>query len=92
MIHREHAQSSRQRSRWRPFEATRPFRNWRRSTNFIRTLITQWKRQAVEKLAKVFEDKGFEVQANRDAEVTKLQAKSGQLVVERDLLAKAFDR
>ena len=46
-------------------------------------LITQWKRQAIEKLAKVFEDKGFEVQANRDAEVTKLHAKIGQLVVQR---------
>ena len=55
-------------------------------------LITQWKRQAIEKLAKVFDDKGFEVQAHRDAEVTKLHAKIGQLVVERDFLAKAFDR
>jgi hypothetical protein len=38
----------------------------------------------------VFDDKAAEVQANRDAEVTKLHA--GQLVVERDFLAKAFDR
>ena len=38
-------------------------------------LITQWKRQAIEKLARVFDDKGFEVQAHRDAEVTKLHAK-----------------
>ena len=56
------------------------------------TQITAWKREAIEKLAKVFEDKGLEVQANRDAEVTKLHAKIGQLVVERDFLAKAFDR
>ena len=56
------------------------------------TQIAAWKREAVEKLAKVFDDKGFEVQANRDAEVTKLHAKIGQLVVERDFLAKAFDR
>ena len=55
-------------------------------------LITQWKRQAIEKLTKVFDDKGFEVQAHRDAEVTKLHAKIGQLVVERNFLAKAFDR
>jgi len=47
------------------------------------------KRQAVEKLAKVFDGKGFEVQANRDAELTKLRAKIGELVVERDFLAKA---
>ena len=56
------------------------------------TQIAAWKREAVAKLAKVFDDKGFEVQANRDAEVTKLHAKIGQLVVERDFLAKAFDR
>ena len=56
------------------------------------TQIAAWKREAVEKLAKVFDDKSFEVQANREAEVTKLHAKIGQLVVERDFLAKAFDR
>ena len=56
------------------------------------TQIAAWKREAVEKLAKVFDIKGFEVQANREAEVTKLHAKIGQLVVERDFLAKAFDR
>ena len=55
-------------------------------------LITQWRRQAIEKLARVFDDKGLEVQANRDAEVTRLHAKIGQLVVERNFLAKAFDR
>jgi transposase len=56
------------------------------------TQIAAWKREAIEKLAKVFDDKGTEVQANRDAEVTKLHAKIGQLVVERDFLSKAFDR
>jgi transposase len=55
-------------------------------------LIAQWKRQAIEKLARVFDDKALEPSANRDAEVTKLHAKIGQLVVERDFLAKAFDR
>ena len=55
-------------------------------------LITQWKRLAVERLAKVFDEKGGELQSSRDAEVTKLHAKIGQLVVERDFLAKAFDR
>ena len=52
----------------------------------------QWRRQAIEKLARVFDDKGLEVQANRDAEVTKLHAKIGQPVVEWDFLAKGFDR
>ena len=56
------------------------------------TQIAAWKREAIEKLAKVFDDKGTEIQANRDAEMTKLHAKIGQLVVERDFLAKAFDR
>jgi transposase len=55
-------------------------------------LIAQWKRQAIEKLAKVFDDKAVEPAALRDAEVTKLHAKIGQLVVERDFLVKAFDR
>ena len=55
--------------------------------------ITQWKRQAIEKLAKVVRRQGLRMRrANRDAEVTKLHAKIGQLVVERDFLAKAFDR
>ena len=54
--------------------------------------ITQWKRQAIENLAKAFDDKAADVQVGREAEVTKLHAKIGQLVVERDFLAKAFDR
>jgi len=54
--------------------------------------ITQWKRQAIENLAKAFDDKASEAQVGREAEVTKLHAKIGQLVVERDFLAKAFDR
>lgn len=54
--------------------------------------ITQWKRQAIENLAKAFDDRASDAQADREAEVTKLHAKIGQLVVERDFLAKAFDR
>jgi transposase len=50
----------------------------------IPILIAQWKRQAIEKLTKVFDNKALEPAANRDAEVTKLHAKIGQLVVERD--------
>jgi transposase len=42
-------------------------------------LIAQWKRQAIEKLAKVFDDKAVEPAALRDAEVTKLHAKIGNL-------------
>ncbi|WP_159006615.1 IS3 family transposase [Bradyrhizobium sp. S69] len=54
------------------------------------TQITAWKREAIEKLAKVFDDKGAEVQANRDAEVTKLHAKIGQLVVERGFFGQSL--
>ena len=54
-------------------------------------LIAQGKRQAIEK-TKVFDNKALAAAANRDAEVTKLHAKIGQLVVERDFLAKALDR
>lgn len=56
------------------------------------TQIAAWKREAVEKLAQVFDGKNGARDQNRDAEVTKLHAKIGQLVVERDFLSKAFDR
>ena len=56
------------------------------------TQIAVWKREAIEKLAQVFEEKGSVREQNRDAELTKLHAKIGQLVVERDFLSKAFDR
>ena len=55
------------------------------------TQIAAWKREAVEK-ARVFDDKGVEREKSRDGEITKLHAKIGQLVVERDFLSKAFDR
>ena len=56
------------------------------------TQIAAWKREAIEKLAQVFVEKGGVRQQSRDAELTKLHAKIGQLVVERDFLSKAFDR
>jgi len=56
------------------------------------TQIVAWKREAVEKLAKVFDEKGSEREKSRDGEIAKLHAKIGQLVVERDFLSKAFDR
>ena len=56
------------------------------------TQIAAWKRKAVEKLAQVFDEKNGARDQNRDAELTKLHAKIGQLVVERDFLSKAFDR
>ena len=56
------------------------------------TQIAAWKREAVEKLAQVFDEKGSEREKSLDSEITKLHAKIGQLVVERDFLSKAFYR
>jgi transposase len=56
------------------------------------TQIATWKREAVEKLAQVFDEKGAERDKNREGGITKLHAKIGQLLVERDFLSKAFDR
>jgi transposase len=56
------------------------------------TLINAWKKQAVEKLSIVFESKSDAGQPPREADIEKLHAKIGQLIVERDFLAKAFGR
>jgi len=55
-------------------------------------LIGLWRRQAVERLAMLFDDKASEREGDRAAEIAKLHAKIGQLVVERDFLSKAFSR
>ncbi len=55
-------------------------------------LITNWKRQAVEGMASVFDGKAAERDQVRDAELKDLHAKIGQLVIERDFLAKASGR
>ncbi|QLH14373.1 MULTISPECIES: IS3 family transposase [Paracoccus] len=52
--------------------------------------ITQWKRQAIENLAKAFDDKASDAQVGREAEVTKLHAKIGQLVVERGFFGQSL--
>ena len=58
------------------------------------TMVGEWKRQAVEGLAAVFSDRSAvqETTKSSEAEVEKLHAKIGQLLVERDFLAKAFGR
>jgi transposase len=56
------------------------------------TMISEWKRQAVEGLATVFSGKTKAKEVAREGEMEKLHAKIGQLVVERDFLAKAFGR
>lgn len=56
------------------------------------TLITGWKKQAIENMASAFSGKAEQAQVSREAEVEKLHAKIGQLVVERDFLRKASGR
>ena len=56
------------------------------------TLINAWKRQAIEGMAGVFAGKAEAAAAERECELEKLHAKIGQLVVERDFLAKASGR
>ena len=58
------------------------------------TMISEWKRQAVDGLASVFSDKSAaqETVKASEADVEKLHAKIGRLLVERDFLAKASGR
>ena len=58
------------------------------------TMVGEWKKQAIEGLASVFSDRSSAQEATKssEAEVEKLHAKIGQLVVERDFLAKASGR
>ena len=58
------------------------------------TMVGEWKKQAMEGLAAVFSDRSAtqETAQSSAAEVEKLHAKIGQLLVERDFLAKAFGR
>ena len=56
------------------------------------TMIAAWKRQAVEGMAGTFSGAGDAARAASEAEVEKLHAKIGQLVVERDFLARASGR
>jgi transposase len=58
------------------------------------TMVGDWKRQAMEGLTAVFSGKSAAEESAKaaEADVEKLHAKIGQLVVERDFLAKASGR
>ena len=56
------------------------------------TMIAARKRQAIEGLVSTFSGKAEAVQAAGEAELTRLIAKIGHLVMERDFLAKASGR
>lgn len=47
-------------------------------------MIAAWKRQAIEDMASTFSGGGEAARAASDAEVDKLHAKIGQLLIERD--------
>ena len=55
-------------------------------------MIVAWKRQAIDGMAGTFCGAGDVARAATESEVKKLRVKIGQLVVERDFLAKAFGR
>ncbi len=55
-------------------------------------MITKWKRQALGGMKEGFGRNAHTGDASREAEIKTLQAKVGELIVERDFLAKAFDR
>ena len=58
------------------------------------SMVGEWKKQAMEGLSTVFADRSAaqETAKTTEAEVEKLHAKIGQLLVERDFLAKASGR
>ena len=56
------------------------------------TMIAAWKRQAVDGMASIFAGASEVARASGEAEIDKLHSKIGQLVVERDFLAKVFGR
>ena len=56
------------------------------------TMIAAWKRQAIDGMAATFSGANEAAKAAGDTEIEKLHAKIGQLVVERDFLAKASGR
>ena len=57
---------------WRRSRATRTVAELATKHELHPTQIAAWKREAVEKLAKVFDEKGSERDKSRDGEITKL--------------------
>jgi transposase len=55
-------------------------------------MITKWKRDALDGMKETFAHGDRAKTTDRESEIKALQAKIGELVVERDFLARAFDR
>jgi transposase len=54
--------------------------------------IYAWKKQLLDQAARAFESGSSEGSADREREIERLHAKIGQLIVERDFLAKRSGR
>jgi len=54
--------------------------------------IYAWKKQLLDQAARAFESGNSDSAADREREIEKLHAKIGQLIVERDFLAKRSGR
>jgi len=54
--------------------------------------IYAWKKQLLDQAVKAFESGSGEASADREREIEKLHAKIGELIVERDFLAKRSGR
>ena len=55
-------------------------------------MIAKWKRQALAGMKAGFGRDAGKADSDREGEIKTLQAKVGELIVERDFLSKAFDR
>jgi transposase len=55
-------------------------------------MIATWKRQAIENMAAAFSGASDRKNKSDEAQIKELHAKIGQLTVERDFLAKTFER
>ena len=56
------------------------------------TLINKWKRQLMEGAADIFSGKTVDAEKKHERQLHELHAKIGQLTVERDFLARAYEK
>src|ERR1700749_1730531 len=72
----------------------RPTAQLARKHGILQRMVGEWKRQAMEGLTAVFSDRSAaqETAKSSEAEVEKLHATIGQLLVEREFLPKDFGR
>jgi transposase len=55
-------------------------------------MITKWKQEALDGVKDTFAKKSKNKDVGHEGDIKTLQAKIGELIVERDFLARAFDR